>query len=117
MANFVEHYLSARHRDEPGRGCPMASLSGDIARLPVAARKRFTIGATRLTNSIGELLGKLGHADGEALATSLVAEMVGALALSRAVIDPVQSDRILEASRDAIKARIGPAQPRKRAKR
>jgi len=48
-----------------------------------------------------------GRADADDIASSVVAEMVGALALSRTVADASESDAILEASRRSIKARIG----------
>ncbi len=112
LATFIDRYLSTRHRDEPGHGCPMAALAGDLARLPVAARKRFAAGSTRLIGSIAGLLGQLGLPDPERRATSMMSEMVGALALARAVADPVQSERILAASREAIKARIRPTERR-----
>src|SRR5271163_1911066 len=31
-AALLRHYLSPRHRDDPGRGCAFAALSGDAAR-------------------------------------------------------------------------------------
>lgn len=109
LARFVDRYLSTRHRDKPGEGCPMPSLSGDVARLPAAARKRFAAGAARLTNSIAELLESIRKPNARDLAASIVAEMVGAMALARAVADPTQSARILEASRKGIKARLAVA--------
>ncbi len=53
------------------------------------------------------MLAALGHDEPEGLASSLVAELVGALALSRAVADPDQSDAILARSRQAARRRIG----------
>jgi TetR/AcrR family transcriptional repressor of nem operon len=37
----------------------------------------------------------------------MLAELIGALSLSRAVPDPVQSDQILAASRETLKRRLG----------
>src|SRR5580658_8479617 len=31
-AALLKHYLSPRHRDDPGKGCAFAALSGDAAR-------------------------------------------------------------------------------------
>ena len=111
LAKFIDRYVSALHRDRPDRGCPIPSLSGDLARMPVAARARFTLGVKRLTGAVAGLLREMGRADPERLAASTVAEMVGALALSRAVDDPAMSDRILETSREILKARLGIAAP------
>ncbi len=104
---FVERYLSAAHRGAVEAGCPLPSLSGDVARLPLAARRHFTAGTERLMRTIAALLREAGRDDPEKLAASMLAEMVGAVALSRAVADLELSDRILTATRDAIKRRIG----------
>jgi len=107
LAMFVDRYLSTTHRDGIQSGCPLPSLSSDVARLPLAARRRFAAGAERLTQGIANVLRELGKADPRDLAASMLAEMVGALALSRAVADPDLSGQILTSSREAIRRRIG----------
>ena len=109
LATWVGAYLSKSHRDSPATGCALAALSGDLPRLPQMARARFTEGAARLPAGLAKLLKKLGTRDADALASSAVAEMVGALALARAIDDPGQSDAILRASREMVKARLGVA--------
>lgn len=104
---YLDFYLSRAHRDAPGRGCVLAALSGDLPRLPEAARARFTAGAGRLPAAIAKLLRDIGTANAEAVASSGVAEMVGALALSRAIVDEERSDGILCTSREMIMARFG----------
>jgi TetR/AcrR family transcriptional repressor of nem operon len=101
-------YVSARHRDARERGCPLPSLSGDLARMPALARKRFTEGVENLTRNIAKKLAELGKPHPEQLAASMLAEMVGAVALARAIADPTASDRILKTSREALKARLAP---------
>ena len=107
IERFIDSYLSTRHRDHPDHGCPLPSLSGELARLPGPARANFTAGLHRLTRSMAKRIVELGRSDADPLASSVVAEMVGALALSRAVAKPSESDALLEASRRSIKARIG----------
>jgi len=107
LAMFVDRYLSTTHRDGIQSGCPLPSLSSDVARLPLATRRRFAAGAERLTQGIANVLRELGKTDPRDLAASMLAEMVGALALSRAVADPDLSGQILTSSRKAIKRRIG----------
>jgi len=107
LSTFINAYLSRSHRDARSRGCALAALSGDLPRLSQAARTRFTEGAVRLPMGIAELLRKAGAKDAEALASSAVAEMVGALALSRAIVDAERADAILSTSRELIKARLG----------
>jgi TetR/AcrR family transcriptional repressor of nem operon len=107
LAAFIDHYLTTRHRDHRQKGCPLPSLSGDLARMPAVARKRFEAGAQRLIKAIADVLRSLGRPEPDALAASLVAEMVGALALSRAVAKEDVSASILEAARRQVKARAG----------
>ena len=107
LNQYIDMYVSARHRDSPERGCPLPSLSGDLARMPAGARKRFTEGVEHLTRGIAKRLKELDRPAPDRLAASMVAEMMGAVALSRAIDDPAASDRILKTSREALKARIG----------
>jgi len=43
----VRNYLSARHRDDAGTGCPSAALVAEIARHPKETRGAFTENHTR----------------------------------------------------------------------
>lgn len=106
LARYIDLYLSARHRDARGTGCPIAALSTDLARLSPAAQQRFGDGVAALSRRLEGLIQRIGLDDGERLASSTVAEMVGALSLSRAVADPIQSESILEASRASLKHRL-----------
>ncbi|HEY0312243.1 MAG TPA: TetR/AcrR family transcriptional regulator [Allosphingosinicella sp.] len=104
---YVDFYLSARHRDARERGCPLAALSSDLPRLAEEPRARFGRGVATLTGWIAEALIGLGIAEPDREAASMLAELVGALSLSRAVSDGVESDSILERSKAAIKLRYG----------
>lgn len=112
LSKLVDRYLDARHRDAPDKGCPMPSLSGELARMPVEARQRFADGAARMTQAIASRLRALGRAHPEATATSVVSEMVGALSLARAIADPEHSARVLKDSRAAIRTRLELESPR-----
>jgi TetR/AcrR family transcriptional repressor of nem operon len=107
LAAYLDFYLSRAHCDAPQRGCPLPSLSGDLARMPAAARKRFTAGAQQITARIAALLTAVGLPQPDRLAASAVAEMVGAVALARATADRARSDEILDASHAALRERFG----------
>jgi TetR/AcrR family transcriptional repressor of nem operon len=111
LASYIDAYLSETHRDRTGHGCPLPCLSGDVARMPKAARESFAAGAAELTALIAGLLERMEVADADLAAASIIAEMVGAMALARAVPDRGWSGLILKASREALKARLGLAQP------
>jgi TetR/AcrR family transcriptional repressor of nem operon len=106
LAAYVDFYLSTAHRDSREAGCPLPFLSADAPRLPDASRGRYAEGVAGLTDKIAALLEANGHPDPRAAAGSAVAEMVGALALSRAEPDRERADAILAGSRRAVKQRL-----------
>jgi TetR/AcrR family transcriptional repressor of nem operon len=107
LIRYLDFYLSPAHRDARTTGCPLPTLAADLPRLAPASRERYGEGVAALTALIAEALADLGRADSQALARSALAEMVGALSLSRAVADLEQSDLILDASRAALQRRLG----------
>jgi TetR/AcrR family transcriptional repressor of nem operon len=111
LAAYIDFYLSPRHRDARDRGCPLPALSGDVARMAEPARSRFAQGAAGLRREVSKLLNALGREDAEALASSTIAELVGAMSLARAEADRHSSDAILAISREALKRRLGIAAP------
>ena len=110
LRKYIRFYLSARHRDNSDTSCPLPWLAGEIPRLAAPSRQRYGASVAGLTALLAGQLRALGHADAGGAAGSVVAELVGALALSRAVEDKAQSDLILSRSRDSILARLGLAE-------
>ena len=100
LGDYVSEYLSAEHRDMPGDGCPLAALCCEMPRQSQGVRERFTAG---LRGMMGLLSGQMGsrlkqrQRDDESLA--IIASLVGALVLARAVNDPKLSDEILLATK------------------
>ena len=107
LRKYIGFYLSARHRDNSDTSCPLPWLAGEIPRLDVTSRQRYGASVAGLTELLAGRMRALGHADAEGAAGSVVAELVGAIALSRAVEDKAQSDLILSRSKDSILARLG----------
>lgn len=103
---YVRHYLSPKHRDAKRSGCPIAALASDLPRLEAAARKRYAEGSRRIHALIAAQFTALGHADAGARADSMLAELVGALAMARAETDPKRSEAILAHSRQALLGRF-----------
>src|SRR6185437_9560934 len=97
LDDYVARYLSADHRDRRGDGCVMAALAGEIPRQGAAVRRSFTDAVRAMVKRIAGLMP--GHRKSEDAALAIVATMVGALTLARAVEDPDLSDRILAAAR------------------
>ena len=104
---FVDFYLSPVHRDSRHRGCPLPTLSGDFARSEPATRDRFEAGVVGIAARLALPLATLGHSDADAEAHALLAQLVGGVALARAVGDPALSDALLADTRASIVARYG----------
>ena len=104
---YIAFYLSPRHRDNSETSCPLPWLAGEIPRLGTPSRKRYGASVAGLTELVASRLRAMDFADADGAASSVVAELVGALGLSRAVADKAQSDLILARSRDSIFARLG----------
>jgi len=107
LKSYFDFYLSADHRDRRDSGCPLPALAADLPRLPARSREFYGQGVARLTDLLARRMEAAGCADPVTLATSVLAELVGAVALARAVADPTQSDAILKAARDSIHGRVG----------
>lgn len=104
---YVDFYLSAKHRDSRDRGCPLPTLSGDFARSQPATRERFGAGVEGIAGRLAAPLAKLGFADAHAESHALLAQLVGGVALARAVGDPALSDAMLADTHASVVARYG----------
>jgi TetR/AcrR family transcriptional repressor of nem operon len=103
---YVEFYLSPRHRDNTATSCPLPWIAGEVPRLGAPSRKRYGAAVAGLTELVAAKLRALGRADADTTASSVVAELVGALSLARAVGDKAQSDGVLARSRNGILDRL-----------
>lgn len=105
----IDAYLSAEHRDNPGKGCASAALLPEIAREPTETRQVY---AERFLTLVRQVAAELppDTRDPEGVALGVFATLIGALELSRAVDGTDLSDRILAAGAVAAKALL---QPRK----
>ena len=104
---YVDFYLSPAHRDRRDRGCPLPTLSGDFARARPETRDRFGLGVVGIATRLAAPLAKLGYADPDAEAHALLAQLVGSVALARAVGDAALSDALLADTHASIVARYG----------
>jgi TetR/AcrR family transcriptional repressor of nem operon len=114
-AAFVHQYLSREHRDAPGAGCTMAALSADAARQPEQVKQAFADGIERLVAACEITPGKPGKTarrKARALTIDVFAQIVGAIALSRACPDDCALvDEILDVCRRSVLARLSSANP------
>ncbi|MDB6013698.1 MAG: TetR family transcriptional regulator, partial [Gammaproteobacteria bacterium] len=98
---FLDAYLSAEHRDNPGDGCAIAALASDVARNPTA-KVPFTRRLKQVLAAVSTKFSWDGKDDSRAESIRLLAQIVGALILARAVDDSELSEEILEQTRAAV---------------
>lgn len=93
-------YLNPRHRDRPEKGCAVAALGADIARLAPEARGALEQRLEEMFVLLEAHCG--GRGGGRRKAIVMFSTMVGALLLSRTVRSRALSDEILETAREAL---------------
>ena len=103
----IDAYLSAEHRDNPGKGCASAALLPEIAREPAETRQVYAEHLLKLVRQVAAELTPDAR-DPEGVAFGVFATLIGTLELSRAVNGTELSDRILEAGAVAAKASLQP---------
>ncbi|WP_230206745.1 TetR/AcrR family transcriptional regulator [Novosphingobium sp. Gsoil 351] len=106
LRDYLEFYLSTAHRDGRDRGCPLPALSGDIARTSGPARNRFAKGVVGLSSRLAGLLTSIGVDQPESEGNALLAQLVGAVSLARALGDRPESLAVLEDTKSRIIARF-----------
>jgi TetR/AcrR family transcriptional repressor of nem operon len=114
LRDGVANYLSPRHRDSVGQGCPVAALAADAARETGAIADAFAQGIGRYMALFAQQ-----RPDGSAAAQvesedrvraiAMLSTMVGGLILARATAQglPALSDEILGTLRDHLSATWG----------
>ena len=107
---MLRGYLSKAHRDAPAAGCPLPALASDMARQPPAVRRAYTEGVRSALACIEQLAP--GTDGGTRLA--LLAGMVGALAIARAVNGEGLSAAVLRETRAFWSRTLAKQQPEPR---
>jgi TetR/AcrR family transcriptional repressor of nem operon len=90
-------YLTPKHRDGAGRGCPMAAIGSEIARQGPPVRRAFTDELRPFLEYLSHIVQGSSNDLRRQKAISAYAGLVGALIVSRAVDDPDLSNEILSA--------------------
>ncbi|MFC7304274.1 TetR/AcrR family transcriptional regulator [Streptomyces monticola] len=94
---LIDIYLSTRHRDSAGDGCPAAALAADMAREPEDREVRRVY-----TEGVGDFAEWLDTGDEDGI--TRLCTMLGALLLSRATKGSPLSEEILAAARTSLTA-------------
>jgi TetR/AcrR family transcriptional regulator, transcriptional repressor for nem operon len=107
LKEWLAMYISAYHRANPASGCVMPTLSADVARSNPQIRAAYERKMLELVRKMSNVLGGA-RADREKRAWSVVAMMVGAVAISRAMPDGEAADQVLDAALQNAIALIAP---------
>jgi len=106
LAAYIDFYLSTAHRDAVSAGCPIPILAPESRRLAKPSRDQFAAGVARLKERLRAQLELLEVPDAQDEASSMLAELIGALALARAEPDTQRSNAILDVSKRRLKTRF-----------
>jgi TetR/AcrR family transcriptional repressor of nem operon len=107
LAALLKHYLSERHRDDPGKGCVFAALAADASRSGKVVRNAFAEGLEPLLDILADAIPDRSKAARRRKAVAAMAALVGALGLARATEGTPLSDEILDAARRELLAAMG----------
>ncbi len=103
LDEYVDTYLSERHRDHCGEGCAYAALTADMARSSNTVRAVATEGLRRNFDAMTARMPKPETAEARRKAIIASCLMTGALGLARVSNDEALSDEILETVRSFVK--------------
>lgn len=103
LRRWLDEYISDYHREHPAVGCVMPALSADTARASPAVRETYRIKMTELIRQVAAVLNG-SEADRERRAWSIVAMMVGAISIARAMPDGEDAHRTLRNTLEAALA-------------
>lgn len=107
LSDFVDYYLSIEHRDSLDTGCPLPVLAADAPRLSTSLRSRLSKGVSGMVDLVEGHLQALGRDNSRDVASSAVAEVVGAMVLARTFPVGTSSENVLANSRHQVRQRLG----------
>jgi TetR/AcrR family transcriptional repressor of nem operon len=95
----IEHYLSSKHLNAPGAGCPLAALAAEIARQPAEVRKRIHRSISAYRERLLPYIPGATSEEKRSRSFVLFSGMAGALVAARTIADPQARERALAAAR------------------
>ena len=96
LREWLAMYISAEHRADPASGCVMPTLSADVGRANPKVRAAYGRKMSTLARKMADVLDA--GPDRKKRAWSIIAIMVGAIAISRAMPDGKAADQALDSA-------------------
>jgi TetR/AcrR family transcriptional repressor of nem operon len=109
LREWLAMYISAGHRVDPASGCVMPTLSADVARANPQIRAAYQRKMLELVRRMSNVLDGA-EPDRARRAWSIIAMMVGAIAISRAMPDGEAADQALDSALQTATALVAPDQ-------
>jgi TetR/AcrR family transcriptional regulator, transcriptional repressor for nem operon len=100
---LLDRYLSHRHRQHPGQGCPVAALCSEVGHGSKETKKAFTGAIERLLTTVETAIRHDPGGDRESVLFAASAA-VGALVLARATHDESLAGELISAARKRLLA-------------
>jgi TetR/AcrR family transcriptional repressor of nem operon len=105
IGDYLDFFVTKKHRDELAKGCAMAASGSEIARQGKSVSRSFAEGFGRFARALERGLGEssVSSSDRER-ALTIAAASIGAIVTARAVAkaDPALSEEIIRASRRVL---------------
>ena len=110
LSGVIDFYLSREHCRQTADGCPVVALAADASRHGPEVRASFESG---FKDYIALMKGWIGDTDqiSDARAMAILATMVGAVLIARAVNDEGMSQQFLRAAADSVRIQVDAASP------
>jgi TetR/AcrR family transcriptional repressor of nem operon len=102
LGAVVAFYLSMGHREEKMDGCPVVALGADAARQSAEVKASFEAGIREYLELLGGWIGEAGSEEPSRKAMAILATMIGAVVLARAVNDEQLSKQFLQAAAESV---------------
>jgi TetR/AcrR family transcriptional repressor of nem operon len=106
LAEVLHVYLSDQHRDDPGHGCVMPALSADVARAGDPVRAVYQHRITDVVAAFTPAMHGTTSEEKQQQAWTLLASIVGAITIARALPPGDQAQAILDAVLDTAMTSI-----------
>jgi TetR/AcrR family transcriptional repressor of nem operon len=96
----IERYLSVRHAGSPGTGCMLAALGPELARKPVAVRRRIEAAANSYRERLLPFMPGRTPEEKRAKFQVLFPSMAGVMMMARVTSDAEERERMLAEARN-----------------
>ncbi|MES2820901.1 MAG: TetR/AcrR family transcriptional regulator [Pseudomonadota bacterium] len=98
LDSLINRYLSKSHREDPGNGCPLPTISAELGQRGEPSATTDQVIRKRLAMIEASLEGE----DAPEQSMLMLSTLVGALLLSRSASDPELAERLLQAPRQLL---------------